>query len=486
MESTVTQCMTPGDNRINPCDINSYSLVNVHKAKSLNRSVAALFADKMLGHSNGSYCIKDLKSMSDHGVSCSEKFSKEPLAAFGTAFLISDELMLTAAHCLCPHNSNKIDPTYLKTIRIVFGYEMLNATDCRTSFKESDVYTIKKVIAHKFEGVRAEGQQAVITNRVLWNRAGNIDEFFIHLIKSEEYEIDWALIKLDRKASSGIPLELDFTDSLQRGSPVILCGFPLGLPLKLALKGYVKVAQQANSFGIEIDSFCGNSGSPLFDEKTNKVIGILVAGPNDTIFEQDPSDTSKKKLRHYKEHELMTRWHIVKKIAALPFVKLHLASKRDIKSKIELAEWHLTVKKDESKAIRILQKAARSRVHWFGCLPYWYSFGDSGAQCRMASLQQRQRLLATVHERAQLQAAERQKYKDAMYYYLYETSDNIEAKEKYNLTVSVYNLTEFYNLWNGHYWDFDHALNEHIQRYAIDTSKEEMRQHLKRSMGLVA
>jgi V8-like Glu-specific endopeptidase len=58
-------------------------------------------------------------------------------------------------------------------------------------------------------------------------------------------------------------------------------GYPSGLPAKLA--GGAKVFGTASPFffSANLDTFGGNSGSPVFNAGSNRVVGILVRGAAD-------------------------------------------------------------------------------------------------------------------------------------------------------------------------------------------------------------
>src|SRR3712207_7230060 len=53
-----------------------------------------------------------------------------------------------------------------------------------------------------------------------------------------------------------------------------------GLPTKIA-DGARVVRANASFFEADLDTFGGNSGSPVFDARTNTVLGLLVRGATD-------------------------------------------------------------------------------------------------------------------------------------------------------------------------------------------------------------
>lgn len=57
----------------------------------------------------------------------------------------------------------------------------------------------------------------------------------------------------------------------------------MGLPLKIAGFATVRDFSKVGYFVADLDTFGGNSGSPVFSVKTKKIEGILVRGDEDFI-----------------------------------------------------------------------------------------------------------------------------------------------------------------------------------------------------------
>ena len=96
-------------------------------------------------------------------------------------------------------------------------------------------------------------------------------------------EGDLAFLELNRKASHLQPLILSDNGLIDRKSRLYGIGYPLGLPLKIMKKGRVIEDLGDYFFTTDLDSYSGNSGSPVFNEKTGKVEGMLVRGQEDFI-----------------------------------------------------------------------------------------------------------------------------------------------------------------------------------------------------------
>jgi len=90
---------------------------------------------------------------------------------------------------------------------------------------------------------------------------------------------DFAIIKL-KTLPQAPPLKFIDIDP-QIGASVYTLGHPDGLPLKYSHGGKV-VSTERHSFTVSLDTFCGNSGSPVFLDRTETTLaGILIKGQKD-------------------------------------------------------------------------------------------------------------------------------------------------------------------------------------------------------------
>jgi hypothetical protein len=94
---------------------------------------------------------------------------------------------------------------------------------------------------------------------------------------------DFALIQLDRKVTGHKPLAINRTSSLKKGDGIFVIGHPVGLPLKVAGGATVRDFSKIGYFTSDLDTFGGNSGSPVFNARTNLIEGILVRGDEDFV-----------------------------------------------------------------------------------------------------------------------------------------------------------------------------------------------------------
>jgi len=170
-----------------------------------------------------------------------EPFYDQPIGAHCTSFLVAPDIVVTAGHCLNGLN--------LVNKRFIFKTFRLEKAGGRPVFAEvKNIYKAEKLLAHKL------------------SRNG----------------MDYAVIKLDRVVEGVTPLKLA-TEDVKAGEWVYVLGHPCGLPLKYAPCGKVMSTRSSIYFTASLDTYGGNSGSPVFNSK-NEVVGILVRGETDFIY----------------------------------------------------------------------------------------------------------------------------------------------------------------------------------------------------------
>ncbi|KAF0126657.1 MAG: V8-like Glu-specific endopeptidase [Elusimicrobia bacterium] len=188
-----------------------------------------------------------------------EPFREQPVGAFCSGSLIGEDLVMTAGHCI-PNEDRCADT------RFVFGFAVkARGGAAVTEVGANDVYSCKKVEVTKWQSsVRPEltPRQATAL-RVLLDR-------------------DYAVVRLDRKVTGRRPLAVNGAGDLKTGSPLFVIGHPVGLPLKVADDASVMNIKEGELYFLaNLDTYAGNSGSAVFNARTNKVEGILVRGDRD-------------------------------------------------------------------------------------------------------------------------------------------------------------------------------------------------------------
>lgn len=209
--------------------------------KTLANSVAAMVKKtkiKSIGNGMSSLHKETLQDVLD--ICPTARFAKQQSASDCTGFLIAPNLLATAGHC--------IDSDMCKDTKWVFDYKLTDVKQTHVSaVKNSNIYSCKRVVDHQFSR---------------WNYASP----------------DWAVIELDRPVKDRAPLKLSSKNPDVKASLFVI-GTPGGVPLKIATGKVRNVF--GDFFSTTLDTFGGNSGSPVFNTRTGLVEGILVRGDVD-------------------------------------------------------------------------------------------------------------------------------------------------------------------------------------------------------------
>jgi hypothetical protein len=217
-------------------------LFNITDAQLLNDAdcVVALFRDAaVVDNGNGTSTLTTQLFRTRYNLCAGERFGNQPVGAFCSGFLVGPALVATAGHC--------VDLTDVATARFVFGYRMQNATTANTVVPNGDVY----------RGVSLLG-------RILTGGGA-----------------DWALVQLDRAVAGHSMARVRRTGRIADNAGVHVIGHPCGLPTKHAGNATARNNTPATHFVANLDTYGGNSGSPVFNSNTHEIEGILVRGETD-------------------------------------------------------------------------------------------------------------------------------------------------------------------------------------------------------------
>jgi len=209
----------------------------------------------------------------------SEKYLEQTSLGDCSGFLISPTKLVTAGHCMKSENECSAN-------KWVFDF-----TENTKELIKNNVYACKKIISQK-------------------------------LIYSKKEVSDYAVIELDRPVLDRTPLERRKYGTVAYGTPLLIIGHPLGLPMKITdgakvmRMNDIELETQIRSlflrdhyFTANLDSYSGNSGSPVFNVKTGKVEGVLIQGADDFIFDEEESCLKSRHLsdNHHNTYEKIMR-----------------------------------------------------------------------------------------------------------------------------------------------------------------------------------
>lgn len=208
-----------------------------------------------------------------------ERFREQFSVGDCSGFLIAPDRLVTAGHCM-------ISESECSENKWVFDFK-----DDTNQLKKSNVYSCKKIIAQKY-------------------------------VYNEKEVSDYAIIELDRKVEDRSPLKRRKIGRVSLNTQLVVIGHPLGLPMKIADGAKVSRMNniererkfhswrlRANYFTANLDSYGGNSGSPVFNKKTGKVEGILIQGAEDFVYNEERHCTQSLQLSdsHLNTYEKVMR-----------------------------------------------------------------------------------------------------------------------------------------------------------------------------------
>lgn len=192
----------------------------------------------------------------------SERFADQPVFDVGTCtgFLVDEKHLVTAGHCILPNGivDNDLKHPFCESFSWYFDFNTAaGPQSTQQIIKKKNLYRCVRV-------VRAETIQLDSTGA----NPGN----------------DFAILELDRRVEGATALKLSKAQVALK-QRIFTIGHPFGLPAKFSGLAPIHTNTSAYEFNANLDTFGGNSGSPVFDTSKN-VVGILVGGhPVDLSFD---------------------------------------------------------------------------------------------------------------------------------------------------------------------------------------------------------
>jgi V8-like Glu-specific endopeptidase len=173
----------------------------------------------------------------------SERFRDQINPGRCSGFLVGEDILVTAGHCV--QNQGECD-----NFSWVFGFKK-----GVSKVSSENIYKCSTILSQKLD---------------------------------DETNADYAVIKLERVVTNRRPLKFRTKGAISNKAPIVVIGHPSGLPMKVAAGANVRTNSDSWFFVGNLDTFGGNSGSPVLNDSTGIVEGILVRGENDYNWEQEP------------------------------------------------------------------------------------------------------------------------------------------------------------------------------------------------------
>lgn len=223
-----------------------YELPPDHPARMNADSVVALFnVGNVKDNGNGTSTLAVHTFGTAQNLCPAEPFRDQPTGAYCTGFLVAQDIVATAGHCVVNYT--------LLNMSFVFGFEMADSSTPRLVIDNSQIYRGAEIVGRA------------------WSVGGP----------------DWALVRLDRPVTDHLPLKVRAKGKIDDGQAVYAIGHPCGLPKKFADGATVRENDANWYFVVNTDTYAGSSGSPVFSVRDNMVEGILIRGETDFVRKGD-------------------------------------------------------------------------------------------------------------------------------------------------------------------------------------------------------
>jgi len=221
-----------------------YAVTDLDAIAVAHAVCAVVDRSEITDNGDGTYTLATVPWTTQSGLPlcAGERFVGQLQLGFCTGFLVGPDLLATAGHC--------VSAADCAATAFVFGFEQIDSTTAPATVVSADnVYFCSGVV-----------------NRVL----------------SGDY--DHCILQLDRPVVGRDPLTIRRTGSVTNGDPLVVVGHGIVLPTKAADGANVQNDNGAIPwFQANLDTYGGNSGSPVVNTDTWTVEGILVRGAPDFV-----------------------------------------------------------------------------------------------------------------------------------------------------------------------------------------------------------
>jgi len=233
------------DNRVDVFESINSSYIKWSKA-----TAAQIYTTSLKPYNSQQYRISG-ESLEAQGVCAEERFSQQSAVARCSGFLVSNNLLVTAGHCM-QTTSDCNEASW------VFDYKVEFSDQSEVIVSKDSVYKCKRVVSRAYDNSNLA---------------------------------DYAVIELDRSVADRAPLDFRVKTGSKvgpyKGDRLVVIGHPSGLPTKIADGAQIRSLNSSIYFKANLDTFAGNSGSAVLNINTGKVEGILVRGDTDYVFDNE-------------------------------------------------------------------------------------------------------------------------------------------------------------------------------------------------------
>ena len=229
------------DNRVDVVNSNNSLFVE------LSRSTAAMISSVNLRPDEDAGTTRIVgKTLRSSGICATERFANQISAANCSGFLVGENLLVTAGHCI-RNNSD------CRGYKWVFDYKVDHEDQGEVVVDSTSIYSCKRIVNRSLNSMNRD---------------------------------DWALLELDRNVTDRAPLTYRTSGKPRVQDPLVVIGHPTGIPTKIAGGANVR-SLSSTYFVANLDTFGGNSGSAVFNAHTGVVEGILVRGTTDYVYNRE-------------------------------------------------------------------------------------------------------------------------------------------------------------------------------------------------------
>ncbi|MBL8784492.1 MAG: trypsin-like peptidase domain-containing protein [Deltaproteobacteria bacterium] len=219
-----------------------YQLTSPHERRLADATAVIVSGSALTATPRGySLDVSDIYG-DTYSLCADEPFRTQPDPGGCTAFAVGTNLVATAGHCV---SFGECASTWF-----VFGFRLDTPNVVRSEFGTQDVYRCASVVARTYTDTD-----------------------------------DWAVVRVDRVIKGRPLLRMRRSGAAPVGTPLVVAGHPAGIPLKVAANAAVMNANEPNYFQANLDTYGGNSGSPVMNATTGLIEGILVRGNEDFTFD---------------------------------------------------------------------------------------------------------------------------------------------------------------------------------------------------------